>query len=178
MEKEEIKLTPSILKILGENTKIKILKELSSGPKMPTDISRRLDKSVPTIIEHLEKLTSAGLVKKQEQKGKKYVFYSLTQTGMELITNKSKLSIVLYSSIFLFIIGISLFGIESYNNITLSAAALKSGSAAYPSSALTNAYVSSSSNIVSVVIIASAFILLLIYVIKLRQINVKISVIK
>jgi len=173
MKKQGIQLTPSILKTLGENTKIKILKELSSGPRIPADISKKLNKSAPTIIEHLEKLSNVGLVEKQERQGKKYVFYALTKTGMDLVSNESRLSIVLYSSMSLFIIGISLFGIRSYSNISPTEVPLSASSFSLGKS--TSNILAIILNILPIIIMAGAFILLVIYVKKLKQINVRLS---
>jgi len=173
MEEQGIRLTPNILKTLGESTKIKILKELSSGPKIPADISKKLNKSAPTIIEHLEKLGSVGLVEKQERQGKKYVFYALTKTGIGLVSNESRLSIVLYSSISLFIIGISLFAIRSYSNINTIGTPMLTSS--FPLSKSASNTPTILLNILPIIIIAGAFILLMIYARKLRQMNVRIS---
>lgn len=186
MEEEQIRLTPNILKVIGESTKIKILKELSLGPRVPSDISKKLNKSVPTILEHLEKLTNAGLVEKREQPGKKYVFYSLTPLGMELVTNRGKVSIVLYGSIFMFVIGISLFaslfGLGYYNNgISGYAPAVVISSAITPNttiaanSALVNYQVLSILNLVAIVILVCAFLMLFVYVRKLGKINIRIG---
>jgi DNA-binding transcriptional ArsR family regulator len=175
----EVRLTPNIIKVLGDSTRVRILKELSTGPKIPTDISKRLNKSTPTIVEHLEKLSGAGLVEKKEQEGKKYVFYTLTKTGTDLITNRSKLSIVLYGSIIMFLIGISLLGGQLYYNSysTFSAAAIASSPS---TSSSTIASVQNPFAIffgaLAIAILVCAFILLLLYVKKLRRTNVEIGV--
>lgn len=177
MGAEELRLTPNILKTIGENTKMMILKMLSSGPKIPTDISRKLNKSTPTIVEHLEKLSSVGLVEKKVQEGKKYVFYSLTETGRELIFNRGRLSIVLYGSIALFVAGILLLGFSSYSNISYQASAL--AVPANRSTTAVQASIQSTSlavlNLASIIILILAFVLLFVYIAKLRKIKIRIS---
>ena len=114
MADEAVRLTPSILRVVAENTKIRILHQLLLGPRIPADLSRKLGKTVPTILEHLATLENAGLVERREQPGRKYVFYALTRTGEALVSSKSRLSIVLYSSIALFVLGISMLTLGSY----------------------------------------------------------------
>ena len=176
MEDGGLGLTTVMLKTIGEDTKMKILRELSNKPMIPTDMGRRLSKSIPTILEHLEKLANAGLVEKRVQPGRKYVFYSLTQNGMSLISDRGRLSAMLYGAVSLFIVGISLFALASYGSVTSgtdqqyaksSAQALSATSAPSPSFVLFS--------LVSVAILACAFVLLLMYVRKSKRTNIKTS---
>jgi DNA-binding transcriptional ArsR family regulator len=90
-----------VLKVLSVDTRMDILKILSEGGRTPSFISKKLDKSDATIVEHLEKLEKAGLVKKVEQSGKKWVFYTLTDRGHGIVSTKSRrLVIVLATSVF------------------------------------------------------------------------------
>lgn len=172
MEVQETVLVPGTLKATSGNTRIKILKELSYKPMMPTTISQRLNKSIPTILEHLEKLTKSGLVEKREEEGKKFVFYALTRTGMELVSNKSRISIMFYASISLFIAGILLFGAGSYSNATYKQSiATTSAEAAAPATGPLP-YSAPLLNVLPIMILVGAFVLLLLYIRKLRQFNV------
>jgi DNA-binding HxlR family transcriptional regulator len=183
MDGNGMTLTPNILRAIGENTKMKILKELSAGPRVPVDISRRLNKSAPTIVEHLEKLCNAGLVERQAQTGKKYVFYSLTQTGEDLISSKSRITVMLYGSIIMFVAALSLFGIGYYNASNFST----NGADAIVASATVSAPKVASSEVVPpmvpfdplnlavVLFLTIAFLLLLAYALKLRQMRVNIG---
>jgi DNA-binding transcriptional ArsR family regulator len=189
MEDRDVKLTPEMLKALGENTKAMILKELSRGPRTPTDIGRRLDKSTPTIVEHLDKLVNSGLVERIERPGKKYVFYALTETSKELIFNKSRISIVLYGSIALFAVGALLLGAQSYLNLGVySAAAIPAvTNSATPAVATVGAYTYNTVArlpassiflalyVASIIILILAFVLLFVYLRKRKQIDVGIS---
>jgi DNA-binding transcriptional ArsR family regulator len=90
-----------------------ILKILSEGGRTPSFISKKLDKSDATIVEHLEKLEKVGLVKKVEQPGKKWVFYTLTDRGHGIVSTKSRrLVIILATSLLTFIGG--LFSFSQY----------------------------------------------------------------
>ena len=102
-----------VLKVLSVDTRMDILKILSEDGRTPSFISKKLDKSDATIVEHLEKLEKAGLVKKVEQPGKKWVFYTLTDRGHEIVSTKSRrLVIILTTSLLTFIGG--LFSFSQY----------------------------------------------------------------
>ncbi len=85
------------LKTLNSETRRKIIKELSSGYRTPSDLSRILRKSKSTIVEHLEKLMNAGLVEKKQRPGRKWVFYSLTDRGERLVSPKTNKIIIILS---------------------------------------------------------------------------------
>ena len=90
-----------VLKVLSADTRMDILKELSQGSRTPSDLSKKLGKSNATIVEHLEVLVKSGLVKKIEQPGKKWIFYTLTDRGIGIISSKSRrLVIILVTSFF------------------------------------------------------------------------------
>ncbi|MCX8194782.1 MAG: winged helix-turn-helix domain-containing protein [Candidatus Micrarchaeota archaeon] len=77
----QVEIDSQTLKLLENQTRIGILRELSEADRIPTDLSIKLSKSKATIVEHLEALVEAGLVEKMEQQGKKFVFYRLTRKG-------------------------------------------------------------------------------------------------
>jgi len=95
-----------ILKISASEAKMNIIRELSKGQRTPSDLSKILKKSKSTVVEHLDSLVSLGLVNKIEQKGKKWVFYSLTKDGYDIIQVKPKASpFILASSLLSIILG-------------------------------------------------------------------------
>src|SRR5271157_5614756 len=99
MEDEKITLIDrDVLKVLAVDTRMDILKILGEGDRTPSDISKKLKKSDATIVEHLEVLKKAGLVKKVEQPGKKWVFYTLTDRGQGIISSKSRHLIIILST--------------------------------------------------------------------------------
>lgn len=81
-----------MLKIKASDTKMEIIKELSRGQRTPSDLSRLLKKSKSTIVEHLDALINAGFVSKIERPGRKWVFYSLTKNGYDIIEVKPRIS--------------------------------------------------------------------------------------
>ncbi len=191
MEEQEIRLTPNMLKALSEGTRLKILRELSLGPRIPSDISRKLNKSTPTILEHIDKLTRMGFVEKREQRGKKFVFYALTQSGTELVSTKNKVSLALYTSIGIFIIGILFVGAGFY---TLNSAPFYTGAVQsnYPLVQSNNTLAQPTNGLLAVtpvvlldqsyllgflgiVILLIALLFWILYFMKSRQISIRIS---
>jgi DNA-binding transcriptional ArsR family regulator len=94
-----------VLKALVSDTRRDIVKKLSDGDRTPSDLSKMLDKSKSTIVEHLEKLVKAGLVEKNEKDGRKWVFYSLTRKGESYVSQKSKKLIIILSTVFISLLG-------------------------------------------------------------------------
>src|SRR2546428_11820536 len=54
------------------------------GPEDVTDLSGRLNLSKPTLLEHLEKLQAAGLVKRNDE-GRKWIYYALSDKGRKIL---------------------------------------------------------------------------------------------
>jgi DNA-binding transcriptional ArsR family regulator len=177
MEEQEIRLTPNMLKTLSEGTRLKILRELSLGPRIPSDISKKLNKSTPTILEHLDKLTRMGFVEKREQHGRKFVFYALTQAGTELVSSKNRVSLALYSSIIIFIIGISFVGAGFYNLSSVPEYAATVQASNVPLSQTLAASINQSYllGFFGIIILVVALVFWVMYVIKFRQISIRIS---
>jgi len=114
-----------VLKVLAEDTRMNIIKELSNGSRTPSDLSRKLNKSSATIVEHLDILCNSGLVRKIENSNRKWVFYALTDRCVDIISNKSRgLVIILAISLVVLVVGGSFLGfIYSYQAGTFAAKA-------------------------------------------------------
>jgi DNA-binding transcriptional ArsR family regulator len=94
-----------VLKVLSVDTRMDILKMLSEGARTPSHLSEKLNKSDATIVEHLEVLVKAGLVKKVEQPGKKWVFYTLTERGKGIVSSKSRRLVIILATSTLALLG-------------------------------------------------------------------------
>jgi len=90
MEEPVTIIDRDVLKVLSVDTRMDILKELSAGDRTPSDLGKKLSKSDATIVEHLDVLCKHGLVKRIEQPGKKWVFYTLTERGYGIVSSKSR----------------------------------------------------------------------------------------
>ncbi|MBI4162863.1 MAG: winged helix-turn-helix transcriptional regulator [Candidatus Aenigmarchaeota archaeon] len=114
------------LKALGAETRQEIIKLLTQRPYTASELSKKLNKHVTTISEHLSMLESSGLVEKKDD-GHKWLYYSLTAKGERLTKPKY------YAwTIMLVLSGVAILGgivdIFSYNS---SALARESAQTAY-----------------------------------------------
>ncbi|MDD3492378.1 MAG: winged helix-turn-helix domain-containing protein [Candidatus Thermoplasmatota archaeon] len=84
MDGQKVTLDQTSLTALASETRIGILKQLDQRPMTTSELSRALDLSKPTILQHLEKLDGARLVTKKEQ-GKKWIYYQLTSKAKNIL---------------------------------------------------------------------------------------------
>ena len=103
---DKITLDRKILRALSSDTRVNILKSLNIRPMTVSELSRILNLPKSTIHENLEKLIDAGLVKKRKSKGRKRVYYELTEKGRRLLLSHKTRIILLLSSAASFICGI------------------------------------------------------------------------
>lgn len=104
---DKITIDKETLKAIASDTRLNILKSLEKKKKTLSDLSTELKLSNPTIKEHLEVLSKAGIVKKEESL-RKWKYYSLSFKGKQLLKpNETKLFLALMISI----IGVISFGI-------------------------------------------------------------------
>jgi DNA-binding transcriptional ArsR family regulator len=82
---DEIILDKSTFKALAVDTRVNILKFLKGKRKTGSDIAKYLKLSKPTVLEHLNKMVSAGLLIKKPQ-GKKWIYYELTLKGEKILS--------------------------------------------------------------------------------------------
>ncbi|MEM0437858.1 MAG: winged helix-turn-helix domain-containing protein [Candidatus Micrarchaeia archaeon] len=81
----EVRIDRELLRAIGADTRIEILKCLARGRHTPTMLADKLRLSTPTVLEHLEKLIEAGLVKRIDE-GRKWKYYALTEKGESLVS--------------------------------------------------------------------------------------------
>jgi len=77
----KVTLDMATFKALASDTRLGILKALDGKRMALKDISKVTNLNKATLHEHLSKLNEAGLVKKNEREGHKWVFYKLTWKG-------------------------------------------------------------------------------------------------
>ncbi len=88
-----ITLDQESFKALASEVRVDILKKLDERRQTVTDLSVLLALSKPTLLEHLEKLQAAGLVKRVDE-GRKWIYYELSQKGRKLL-HPERVAIVL-----------------------------------------------------------------------------------
>jgi DNA-binding transcriptional ArsR family regulator len=82
--KPKIVMTQDEFRVLASTTRIDIMKLLDESQLTVSDVSRRLEMNKATVHEHLNKLIEVGLVKKEDTT-RKWVYYSLTWKGRNLL---------------------------------------------------------------------------------------------
>ena len=74
---ELTKFSIEFLRVLGDHTRLEIIELLKSGPKTSKEIQMELEKSQPTISQHLKTLCGSNLIifELKENKNKKKLQY-------------------------------------------------------------------------------------------------------
>ena len=102
-----LKLDVSVLRALSSQTRLRILKRLSSRRMTQSELSKYLGMHVSTIKDHLEILENTGLVEMADE-GYKWKYYDLTKSGKFIAyPSKKEIEILFPVGIFLMIIGMS-----------------------------------------------------------------------
>ena len=100
-------------KALASDTRLDILKTLDGKKMALKDISKATKLNKATLHEHLSKLNEAGLVKKNEREGHKWVYYKLTWKGECLLHPENTRIVVLFSLTF-FTLCVGIMNLVSY----------------------------------------------------------------
>jgi DNA-binding transcriptional ArsR family regulator len=96
------------LKALAADTRLDILKSLGKRRKMPSELSKELHLASSTVVEHLDRLEEAGLIRREET-GHKWIYYSLTDKGSSLVSPKIPVNFVLVLSISIVVVCAGMF---------------------------------------------------------------------
>ena len=97
-------------KALASETRLDILRVLDGKKMSLNELSETLNLNKATVHEHLMKLYEAGLVKRKEREGHKWVYYKLSWKGASLLhPDNTKIVILFTITIASLFIGISEF---------------------------------------------------------------------
>jgi predicted transcriptional regulator len=86
---ERIIMDRRTMKILASDSKRAIMKHLEKSQLTLTDLSKTMNMSFSTVKEHLDDLSSAGLIE-QKDEGRKWKYYMLTRAGKQLVSPVEK----------------------------------------------------------------------------------------
>jgi DNA-binding transcriptional ArsR family regulator len=101
----KITLDQESFRALASDVRVEVLKRLDSRRETVTDLSHLLQLSKPTLLEHLEKLQSAGLVKRVDE-GRKWIYYELSDKGRKILhPERVAITLALASAVVLAAIG-------------------------------------------------------------------------
>jgi len=96
----KVTLDMSTFKALASDTRLDILRALDGKKMGLKDIGQATKLNKATLHEHLTKLNNAGLVKRKEREGHKWVYYKLTWKGECLLHPENTRIVVLFSATF------------------------------------------------------------------------------
>jgi DNA-binding transcriptional ArsR family regulator len=100
----KITLDVNSFKALASETRLDILRSLDGKKLTLQDISRVTNLNKATLHEHLTKLNEAGLVKRKEREGHKWVYYKLSWKGSSLLHPDNTKIVVMFSATFITLI--------------------------------------------------------------------------
>src|SRR3989442_2995316 len=84
LEGPRVTLAQASFRALASEVRVEVLKKLDERRMTVTDLANVLDLSKPTLLEHLEKLQAANLVKRIDE-GRKWIYYELTGRGRKIL---------------------------------------------------------------------------------------------
>ena len=96
------------LKALAADTRLNILKSLGKRRKTPSELSKELNLATSTVVEHLNKLEEADLIKREET-GHKWIYYNLTEKGSALVKPKIPMNFIIILGVCILVVFIGLF---------------------------------------------------------------------
>jgi len=97
----KVTLDRETFKVLASDTRLDILRTLDGKKLGLNEISKATNLNKATLHEHLSKLHEAGLVKRKEREGHKWVYYKLTWKGESLLHPENTRIVVLFSTTFI-----------------------------------------------------------------------------
>ena len=97
----KVTLDMNTFKALASDTRLQILRSLDGKKMNLQDLSRVTKLNKATLHEHLQKLHEAGLVKKNEREGHKWVYYKLSWKGEGLLHPENTRIVVMFTATFI-----------------------------------------------------------------------------
>ena len=93
----KVSLDLDSFKALASETRLDILRTLDGKKMSLKDITQATKLHKMTLYEHLNKLVSAGFIKRIEREGHKWVYYKLTWKGASLLHPENTRIVVMFS---------------------------------------------------------------------------------
>ena len=97
----KVTLDMTSFKALASDTRLDILRALDGKKMSLKDISKVTKLNKATLHEHLQKLNEAGLIKKKEREGHKWVYYKLSWKGEGLLHPENTRIVIMFSATFI-----------------------------------------------------------------------------
>ncbi len=110
-DEKAITLDTKSLKALSSEARAGILKALDRKRMTVSDLSRELNLAKPTLLEHLTKLESTNLVRKEDE-GRKWIYYSLSRKGRSILhPERTRFKILFSFSASMIVLAIVIFAV-------------------------------------------------------------------
>ncbi|HVL87637.1 MAG TPA: winged helix-turn-helix domain-containing protein [Candidatus Thermoplasmatota archaeon] len=84
-EPAAVAIDPPVLKALASDTRRDMMRALTRRRMTLSELARAMDLKKATVLEHLERLTDAGLVRRCESDERVWVYYELTRKGGQIV---------------------------------------------------------------------------------------------
>lgn len=97
----KVTLDRDTFKALASDTRLDILRVLDGRKMNLTEMAAQTNLNKATLHEHLLKLTEAGLVKKKEREGHKWVYYSLSWKGEGILHPENSRIVIMFTTTFI-----------------------------------------------------------------------------
>jgi len=120
----KVTLDKEMFKALASDTRLDILRVLDGKKLGLKDISNATNLNKATLHEHLTKLHEAGLVRRKEREGHKWVYYKLSWKGASILHPENTRIVIMFTSTF----AILFFGIAGIFNYIQSFISIERGS--------------------------------------------------
>jgi len=111
LEGPRVTLDQASFRALASEVRVEVLKKLDERRMTVTDLANALDLSKPTLLEHLEKLQAAQLVKRIDE-GRKWIYYDLTGRGKKIL-HPERVTIVVSLCLSMFLAAAGIFALAS-----------------------------------------------------------------
>lgn len=96
----KVTLDISTFKALASDTRLSILRALDGKKMNLKDLVTQTNLNKATLHEHLVKLNEAGLIKRKERQGHKWVYYKLTWKGEGLLHPENTRIVLMFATTF------------------------------------------------------------------------------
>jgi len=96
----KVTLDRDTFKALASDTRLDILRTLDGRKMNLTEIALQTKLNKATLHEHLVKLSEAGLVKKKEREGHKWVYYKLSWKGENILHPENTRIVIMFTMTF------------------------------------------------------------------------------
>jgi len=111
LEGPRVTLDQASFRALASEVRVEVLKKLDERRATVTDLANALELSKPTLLEHLEKLQAADLVKRIDE-GRKWIYYELTGKGRKIL-HPEKVTIVVSLCLSIFLAAAGIFALAT-----------------------------------------------------------------